>query len=137
MPQTILPLIPEGATSITDIFSVFRRQDRTHYFCGINPIFSHATDDQNSFRMFTSQLVCEGNCKQADIIRVFGVSPNSVRRGVRKFRRGGVEAFYEKTSLISTAYRNFGKQDAAWMFSRWAQENFFGYMMEHFDSPDL
>lgn len=37
-----------------------------------------------------------------------------------------------QTSLISTAYGLPHKELAARMFSRWCQENFFGYMMNHF-----
>lgn len=37
-----------------------------------------------------------------------------------------------QTSLISTAYALPHKGLAARMFSRWCQENFFGYMMHHF-----
>lgn len=37
-----------------------------------------------------------------------------------------------QTSLISTAYALPHKELAARMFSRWCQENFFGYMMHHF-----
>ena len=52
--------------------------------------------DIRSFRMITSQLVCEGLCRQKDIQRVFGVSPESVKRNVRKYREGGVESFYQR-----------------------------------------
>lgn len=48
-------------------------------------------------------------------------------REVRKLTKHG-----HQTSLLSTAYSQFSVQDAGLMFSRWAQENFFGYMMEHF-----
>ena len=44
--------------------------------------------------MFTAQLVCQGMCRQADIIRVFGVSKNNVKRAVKKYRGGGAGAFY-------------------------------------------
>ena len=37
-----------------------------------------------------------------------------------------------QTSLVSTAYALPHKELAARMFSRWCQENFFGYMMHHF-----
>jgi hypothetical protein len=37
-----------------------------------------------------------------------------------------------QTSLISTAYGQLAPQDAAKLFARWSQENFFRYMMEHF-----
>ena len=48
-------------------------------------------------------------------------------REVRKLTKSG-----HQTSLISSAYDSIGMQDAARIFSRWAQENFFGYMMQHF-----
>ena len=47
---------------------------------------------------------------------------------VRKLTDSG-----HQTSLISTAFDLPHTQLAARMFSRWSQENFFGYMMEHFD----
>ena len=49
-------------------------------------------------------------------------------REVRKLTDTG-----HQTSLISTAFDLSHTQLAARMFSRWSQENFFGYMMEHFD----
>ena len=49
-------------------------------------------------------------------------------REVRKLTESG-----HQTSLISTAFDLPHTQLAARMFSRWSQENFFGYMMEHFD----
>jgi hypothetical protein len=48
-------------------------------------------------------------------------------REVRKLSQDG-----HQTSLISTAYSRFAAQDTALMFSRWGQENFFGYMMKHY-----
>ena len=95
MPQTLLPLIPDGATLINDLVSVIREDDQWTYFHGAHPVFSHAQDDRRSFRMFTAQLVCQGTCRQAEIIRAFGVSKNSVLRSVKKFRKEGIQAFYE------------------------------------------
>jgi hypothetical protein len=48
-------------------------------------------------------------------------------REVRKLTASG-----HQTSLISTAYGLLGLENAASLFSRWSQENFFRYMMEHF-----
>jgi hypothetical protein len=48
-------------------------------------------------------------------------------REVRKLTESG-----HQTSLISTAYSQLSLKDAASMFSRWSQENFFRYMKEHF-----
>ena len=96
MRQILLPMIPDGATGINEIVSVVREEGKWTYFCGIQPMFCHAEKDRRSFRMITAQLVCQGTCKQVDVIRAFGVSKNSVIRSVKKYQEGGVEAFYEK-----------------------------------------
>jgi transposase len=94
MPQSLLPMIPEGASRISDLISVVRENGKWTYFCGVQPIFFHPENDRRSFRMFTAQLVCEGACQQVDIMRTFGVSKNSVKRSVKKFREEGIEGFY-------------------------------------------
>jgi hypothetical protein len=48
-------------------------------------------------------------------------------REVRKRTTSG-----HQVSLISTAFGGSAVQNAAGLFSRWSQENFFRYMMEHF-----
>jgi transposase len=94
IPQALLPLIAEGATRISDIISVVRENGQWTYFCGVQPVFQHAENDHRSFRMFTAQLICQGVCRQVDILRAFGISKNSVNRSVKTYRAGGVSAFY-------------------------------------------
>ncbi len=48
-------------------------------------------------------------------------------REVRKLTTSG-----HQVSLISTAFGESALQDSVQLFSRWSQENFFRYMMEHF-----
>jgi transposase len=95
MPQLLLPLIPEGASQINQALSVVRENGHWTYFLGAWPIFRHEENDRRTFRMFTAQLVCQGVCKQADVIRTFGVSKNSVLRSVRKFLEEGIDGFYQ------------------------------------------
>ena len=95
MPQLFLPLVPEGASQINQSLSVVRENGHWTYFLGAWPIFGHDENDQRAFRMFTAQLVCQGACKQADLIRTFGVSKNSVLRSVRKFQEQGIDGFYQ------------------------------------------
>jgi hypothetical protein len=94
IPQALLPLIADGATRLSNLISVARENDRWIYFCGAQPVFQHAENDRRSFQMFTAQLICQDACRQVDILRVFGVSKNSVIRSVKKYRDGGVQAFY-------------------------------------------
>ena len=61
--QALLPLIAEDATRISDLVSVVQRDRKWLYLCGIQPVFQHAQDDLQSFRMFTAQLCDQGACK--------------------------------------------------------------------------
>jgi transposase len=89
-----LPLIAEGATRISDSISVVSENGQWIYFCGVQPVFQHAESDRRAFRMFTAQLICQGACRQTEIVRAFGVSKNNVIRSVNAYRAGGVGAFY-------------------------------------------
>lgn len=94
MPQALLPIIADGATPINDRISVVKEGGEWTYFCGVQPVFVHAEGDRASFLMFTAQLICQGACKQAEIIRAFGVSANSVRRSVDKYETEGIAGFF-------------------------------------------
>jgi transposase len=89
-----LPLIADGATPISHSVSVVRENGQWTYFSGVQPVFQHPETDRCAFRMFTAQLICQGACRQKDIVRAFGVSKNSVIRSVNRYRAGGVRAFY-------------------------------------------
>jgi transposase len=94
MPQTLLPVYPSDAIPINDIISFCKRDGSIYYFHGSLPIFTHAENDLKAFRMFTSQLAVNGTCKQAEIVRAFGISSISMKRHVKKFRTGGSNAFF-------------------------------------------
>jgi transposase len=81
--------------AINNVWSVAVSEEKWTYFQGVFPVFGHRSDDGRSFRMFTAQLICLGGCKQADIVRAFGVSRTSVSRSVAKFEEGGHEAFFK------------------------------------------
>ena len=89
-----MPLIADGATRISDSISVVRENSQWIYFCGVQSVFQHTESDRRGFQMFTAQLICQGACRQTDIVRAFGVSKNSVIRSVNRYRTGGVAAFY-------------------------------------------
>jgi len=95
IPQALLPLIPEDATRISDLISVVRQDGQWFYYCGTQPVFQHAEADLRSFRMFTAQLCVQRACKQAEIIKAFGVSKSSVLRSVNKYREEGIAGFYQ------------------------------------------
>ena len=57
MPQLLLPMIPAGASRISDVVTVVRENGEWTYFCGVQPIFRHSEEDRRSFRMFTAHAV--------------------------------------------------------------------------------
>ena len=96
MIQTLLPIFPKETSRINDFLAFQKEDGHVYYFNAIMPIFTHHEDDIASFRMITSQLYINGNCKQVDIVNAFGVSANSVKRYVKKYRQGGIKAFFKK-----------------------------------------
>ena len=93
--QALLPLLPSGATPITDTLSVMNSGQTWTYYSGCSPIFSHAQDDNRSFKLITSQLICLRSCRLVDITKAFGVAVITVKRAVKKFREGGTAAFFQ------------------------------------------
>ena len=103
MPQGLLPLFSDDCTPINGLVSYQRKAGMIYYFYGSWPVFSHAEQDEASFRMFTSQLYVDGNCKQAEIVRAFGVTAISVKRAVKTYREGGPGAFFQTRSSVRKA----------------------------------
>ncbi len=79
MAQMQLPIFPTGVTHITPML-VFSKQDgQVTYFNGSMPVFVHDEQDVASFHMITAQFCTNGNAKQMDIVRAFGVTKISVK----------------------------------------------------------
>ena len=100
MSQMVLPVFPEGVTMITPVLGFEKRDGQMYYFHGMIPIFTHAKDDIRSFQMFTSQLAVNGNCKQMDIVRAFGISVISMKRAVKLYREKGPSGFFKKRKAV-------------------------------------
>ena len=84
--QLLLPLFPVEATLINNLVGVQMREGTVYYFNGSMPIFMHNQSDIDSFRYITSQLIVNGNCKQKEIVKCFGVSDISVKRWVKRYK---------------------------------------------------
>ncbi len=94
MPQARLPFFPEEITLINLNIGFQKKEGIVWYFNGMMPIFQHREDDYQSFHLFTSQLVVNGNCKQSEIVKAFNVSSISVKRWVKKYREQGSKSFF-------------------------------------------
>jgi hypothetical protein len=96
MPQMLLPIFPAESTELSPTISFAARDGMVTYFHGCLPVFRHAVEDIASFRMFTSQLHLNGQCKQMDIVRAFGVPKVTVLRAVEQLRTRGPSSFFER-----------------------------------------
>ena len=105
--QELLPLIPAGATQISQILSVVSENGRWTYFHGVLPVYSHIEGDKSSFRMITSSFICEGVCANSEIQAAFNVSKRSVIRSSKKFKKHGCKAFFPSQKKASTKSRVF------------------------------
>ena len=94
MPQIQLPMFPDGVTHITPELAFMNADARVTYFNGQMPVFVHDADDLRTFRLITSQFCVNGNAKQSEIARAFGVSLISVKRAVKCYREKGPQGFY-------------------------------------------
>lgn len=95
MKEVILPLIPEGATTINGLVTVCRDDEYWTYFHGAFPIYKHSGDDLQSFRLTIARMVDSGVCRQCHIIKAFKISKNCAIRAVRQLRERGPESFYQ------------------------------------------
>lgn len=94
MPQMQLPVFYEGVTAITNDVGYEKREEKVVYYCGTMPVFSHRSEDLDSFRMIASQLYVNGAVRQADLVRAFGIRPLAVKRWVKRYRAEGPRAFF-------------------------------------------
>jgi len=98
MLQTRLPFFPESIELINNYIGFQKKNGTVYYFNGAMPVFQHPEKDYASFRLFTSQLVVNGNVKQVEIVRAFNVSVISVKRWVKKYREEGAESFFYRNN---------------------------------------
>ena len=92
--QMQLPIFQDGVHLITRDLGYRREGGQITYFQGVMPVFAHDIKDVASFQMISSQFFVNGNVKQMDIVRAFGIKPLALKRWVKKYREGGPGAFY-------------------------------------------
>ena len=97
------PFFPEGVTHITPLLAFSKQDGRVTYFNGAMPVFSHDTEDLDTFRMITAQFCVSGSARQVDIIRAFGISKISIKRSVKLYHKEGPKGFYARRKTRGAA----------------------------------
>jgi transposase len=97
MGQQILPLFIEGETRINEkIHYEYKKETATiYYYLYCHPLYSHCVNEKISFQLVIAQLIVSGHCRNFEIVNAFGVSSISVKRSVKKYRTGGMSAFFK------------------------------------------
>jgi len=96
MGQLLLPLFPKDVSFLTPTLGVKEKNGIVIYLHSGMPIYSHDKDELNKFRFTTSNFILQGLCNNTDIVRVFHVPTDSVRRWKKKLSEEGEEAFFNK-----------------------------------------
>jgi transposase len=94
MGQLLLPLFPESTQMLTPVIGVRDVDGYVHYLLSGLPIYHHSKTDHLRFRFITSHLALQGLCKNQDIVDLFHVSHDSVRRWKKKLSEEGETVFF-------------------------------------------
>jgi len=105
MSQLLLPIFPSNTEYLTPTLGVFCRADFVYYLHSGQPIHSHMVTDLNRFRYVTSHLLIQGLCQNVDVVRVFHVSTDSVRRWKKKLSEIGESAFFSPVITHSSSHK--------------------------------
>ena len=92
--QLMLPIFPADARMISKCLGVYERDSIVQYIANGLPIYSHASEDLQSFRFITSNFINQGLCKSSEVSRCFGIPVDSVKRYLTKLRTEGEAAFF-------------------------------------------
>lgn len=103
--QTILPIYPAKTEFINASLGIYHANGIVTYISNALPIYSHASNDYQSFRFITAKLVLLGRCSQKEIADCFHVSYDSIKRSVRRLKETGESGFFTKDNRRGNAYK--------------------------------
>ena len=104
--QQLLPLFPTDTCLLTPYIGVREQEGLVHHLLNGLPIYSHSSTDHLRFRYITSHLLLQGLCKNQDIVDLFHVSHDSVRRWKKKLSEEGESAFLVFLKVVAVIHRN-------------------------------
>ena len=92
--QLLLPIFPSDTKMISRSLGVYEKDNIVQYIANGLPIFSHGSEDLQSFRFITSNLINQGLCKSSEVSRCFGIPVENVKRYLSILRKEGEVAFF-------------------------------------------
>jgi len=103
MPQQTLPIFIEGENSINEKvhYEYDAETDTVCYYLYCLPFYSHCKNDFKCFQVVIAQLTVLGHCKNHEVIKSLSISKSYLDRAVKKYRKGGISAFFTKRKVRS------------------------------------
>lgn len=92
--QLMLPLFPQDTRMISSCLGVYEKDSLVQYIVNGLPVYSHGSEDLQSFRFICSNFINQGLCKSTEVARCFGIPVDSVKRYLLKLRNEGESAFF-------------------------------------------
>jgi hypothetical protein len=99
MPQSILPLFSKHLTMVNFLISVQQNDNTVFWFQGNRPVFRHHFADEDTFRLFCSQLINNGNAKASEIACALGVNKEKLSRWARHARISELKTANKKNEI--------------------------------------
>jgi predicted transcriptional regulator len=81
---------------ISKCLGVYENDSIVQYIANGLPIYSHDSEDVQSFRFITSNFIKQGLCKSSEVSRCFCISVDSVKRYLNKLHKEGESAFFSE-----------------------------------------
>ena len=94
--QLLLPIFPRDTKMISKCLGVYEKNSIVQYIANGLPIYSHGSEDLQSFRFITSNFINQGLCKSSEVSRCFCIPIDSVKRYLTKLRTEGESAFFSE-----------------------------------------
>ncbi len=109
MGQQLLPIFPIDTKYLTPTLGVREVKGVIYYLHSGVPIGSHLESDHRQFRYMTSNFLKEGLCRNVDIVRIFHVSVDSVRRYKKKLVEQGPSSFFGQEYRHGRSHKLMGE----------------------------
>lgn len=107
--QLQIPIFPADCKMISSTVGVYEKDDIVQYIINGLPVYAHGKGDLQAFRFFTSNLIHQHLCRQADIVNGFHVSEDTVARYLKKFREQGEVAFFSSDNRHGHCHKIHGE----------------------------
>lgn len=107
--QLLLPIFPANTKMISSCLGVFENDGIVQYIANGLPIYSHTSEDLQSFRFITSNFINQGLCQATEVARCFGISVDTVTRYLSKLRKVGEAAFFSEEKRKGYCHKIRGK----------------------------